>query len=221
MDPVAGFAQKIIDLCFTHVVPPLTPFPSPAIPLAGGPKVAYVVHAPASYAGPHFLVNRGGAYVRVSEHSRPYEPRLAEWGELIHLADRRQRAIDRRASLRDRARRRATSTPLAGGVVMEFFASPSFPVQPLVELAKLREVTVNPRGPAVKGRALSDNVVAAAESITCIRLQGASHRLYYEMTTYGSVYAAAVVSAQPPLRPGGPASVDLLGVLTDTLLWLD
>src|SRR5438445_11136136 len=45
MAPVAGFEQRIIDLCFTHVVPPLTPFPSPAIALPASPRVAYVIHA--------------------------------------------------------------------------------------------------------------------------------------------------------------------------------
>jgi len=46
VDPDPRFQQRIIDLCFTRIVPPLTPFPSPAIPLAGGPKVAYVIHVP-------------------------------------------------------------------------------------------------------------------------------------------------------------------------------
>ena len=217
VDPIAGFQQKFVDLCFTHVVPPLTPFSSPAIALPGTSRVAYVIRVPASYSGPHFLVNRGEAYVRVAEHSKKYDPRPAEWGELIHLAERRQRVIDQRQRLRDRARRRADPVLPADAVVMEFFASPSFPEQPIVELAKLREATVDPQVPAVKARRISDDVVAAPESLVHIL----PAYLYYELTIYGSFYAAARVSSRPPLHPEGPEAVDLLEVLTDILLWFE
>lgn len=218
MDPVAGFQQKIIDLCFTGAVPPLTPFPSPAIALPGTSKVAYVIHAPASYAGPHFLVNRGGAYVRVGEHSKKYEARLAEWGELIRLADGRQRAIDQLRRLRDRARKRADEMVLlTGAVTMEFFASPSFPAQPIVELAKLREYAVVPQAPAVKAGKISHDLVAAPESI----VYGLRPYLYHELTIYGSLYAAESVGGRALNRPEEPETVDLLTVLSNTLLWLE
>lgn len=223
IDPVPGFEQKIIDFCFTRVVPPLTPFPSPAIALPGTTKVAYVLHVPPSYAGPHFLVNRGGAYVRVAEHSRPYEPRLAEWGELTHLAERRQRAIDQRAWLRDRARRRADWTLPSAPVVVEFFASPSFPTQPRVELVKLHELTGDPEAPALKGRLISGDVVPLSlpETLACVQSPKSSQNLYYELTVYGSLHATVAVGNTQKEIFGGTEFVPLLDVLTDTLLWLE
>jgi hypothetical protein len=220
VEPIRGFDQLITDRCFGGVVPPLTPFPSAAITLPDTARVAYVIHVPASYSAPHFLVNRGGAYVRVQTQSKKYEPRLAEWGELLRLADRRRLAVDQRNSLRERARERARPILRPNNVAMEIFASPSFPVQPLAELVALREVTVDPNAPAIRSGTIGDDVVAATESITCSRVRNSEPWLYHELTIYGSIYTAARIGLPPLGSVAGPQLAELLGVLEDTLLWL-
>lgn len=220
VDPIAGFDQLITDRCFSGVVPPVTPFSSPPIALPGATKFAYVIHVPASYSAPHFLVNRGGAYVRVLTQSRKYEPRFAEWGELLRLADRRRLAIDQRTALRERARERALPILRPNKVVMEIFICPSFPVQTIAGLPALRDITVHVDAPAIRARTIGHDVVAAAESITHSRMRDGEPALYHELTTYGSIYTASRIGLPPLGDAGGPEQAELLGVLEDTLLWL-
>lgn len=188
--PVNGFQQKVTDLCLTQIVPPIVPYPSPAIDVPNSKNVLYVIHAPASLSGPHFLVGRKGAYVRVSEHNKPYEPRLAEWEELSQLAQRRERTLTLRQSLRDRAVQRARTKMPGDAVVGEIQVAPAYPALPLVEIGKLsaaaEKAKVQSRGvPYPRGEAQPLH-----ESIAYTPFPDKPQEYYVETTVFGSTFAA-------------------------------
>jgi len=220
VDAVSGFEQKIVDLCLANVVPPFTPFASPAIPIPSSSRVLYVVHTPASFSGPHFLAKRGGAYVRVGEHSKKYEPRLAEWNELAHLAERRERAIELRTSLLERARLRADAVLPGNEVLSESFIGPAYPTVPILELRRLREIANDPDAPARKINRLWGDPLSLPESFAYARPTDRRQDLYYELTINGSLYAAAPMGRVSREIRGGAEHVPLVEVLGQILLWL-
>jgi len=104
LEPTAGFGQKVIQWCYDGIYPPLTPFvSSPIEGPAGEKRVFYVVYVPESHEAPHFLNGRRGCYIRTDEYGQRFEPHLATYEEIEHLANRRMRAIDLREGLIARA----------------------------------------------------------------------------------------------------------------------
>lgn len=107
VDPIRGYNQRLVHWCYDNIYPPITPVVSNPIPLRDNPsKVFYVIYVEESHETPHFLNGRKGCYIRTHEFSQPFEPRLATYEEIQHLANRRQRAVELREGLIKRARDR-------------------------------------------------------------------------------------------------------------------
>lgn len=152
VDPQRNYRQTIIQRCYEGVWPPIEVFVSDGIPAPNvADKVCYVIHVPESMEAPHFLTKRRGAYVRTDEFSQRFEPRLAEYEEIQHLANRRRLAVERREELFSRAVSRfeilATgeyaSYPRTSGSIgatLCLCVCPEFPVRQLMEPHALRSL---------------------------------------------------------------------------------
>ncbi len=215
IDSVDGFQQKVIDLCLTRVSPAATPYPSPAIPIPQSQKVLYVVHVPSSLAGPHFLLGRKGAYLRVSEHDKPFEPRLAEWEELAFLAGRRERALALRSSLKDRASRRASMTMPGNAVLAEVFITPAYPERPLVDFRRLGETAEAAQVQARSVRHPRGYAWGVHEGIVYTPDADSPQEYYVEGSVYGTVFADVNIGR----KVDGVERYPLLQVLVNFLLW--
>jgi len=145
LDPIPNFKQTLLEWAVRWLYPPVTDIQvSDPIPVAGGAKVCYVVHVPASMSAPHFVETRKGCYirVRVDEHSMTFEPKLATLDEILRLTDRRKAMIRRREELRRTALRRweargrrirrpyGTGKPVPSVLL---WAVPEFPIERLIE----------------------------------------------------------------------------------------
>jgi len=107
IDPIPSYNQTIIQYCYDNIYPPITPEVSNPIPHPeGSGKVFYVIYVEESNQTPHFLNGRKGCYIRTDEFSQKFEPRLAKYEEIQHLANRRQEAIKLRDNLINRAQKR-------------------------------------------------------------------------------------------------------------------
>lgn len=215
VQPVDGFQQRIIDLCLTRIVPPIVPYPSPPITVPGSRQALYVIHSPASLSGPHFLVGRKGAYVRVSEHDKPYEPRLAQWEELAQLARRREQTLALRSSLRERASLRAQTKMPGDAVLAEIFISPAHPSRPLVEIARLGSLV---EGARVQARGVSyprGDAEPLHESVAYTPHPERPQDYYTEATIYGTAFVATDLRR----RVEGQEKVPILAFMANLLLW--
>jgi len=107
IDPERGFNQRVVQWCYDNIYPPITPVISNPIPHPDHlDKVFYVIYVEESRETPHFLNRRKGAYIRTDEFSQRFEPRLATYEEIQHLANRRRRAEELREGLIGRAQKR-------------------------------------------------------------------------------------------------------------------
>ncbi len=102
-----SFDQKVISWCFEGIYPPVVPEVSAPIPVEGtADRFIYVIFVEESPQAPHFVNKREGCYVRTGEQSQRLQPRLATLPELEHLLARRERAVERRRTLVERAEHR-------------------------------------------------------------------------------------------------------------------
>src|SRR2546427_4381282 len=213
---IDGFQQKIIDLCLTRIFPPIVPYPSPAITVPKSKQVLYIIYSPASLSGPHFLAGRKGAYVRVSEHNKPYEPRLAQWEELSQLARRREQTLALRSSLRERASLRARTKMPGDAVLAEIFVSPSYPSRASMEIASLASIA---EAAKVQARGVSFPMgypQPLHESVAHTPHQEQPQLFYVEMTIYGSTFTAIDLRREIE----GKEMVPIVQLLVNILLWL-
>jgi hypothetical protein len=145
VDPINGFRQQIVQWCYDGVWPPLEVFVSDPIAAPDdASKVCYVVEVPLSAETPHFLNGRKGAYVRTDEFSQRFEPQLAKYEELTHLADRRAALVQRRDALFHRSLERFDAhvradyaadkrTTGAIGATLILAVSPQYPYRQLID----------------------------------------------------------------------------------------
>ena len=148
----SNYKQRIVQWCFDSLAPPVQPFVSDPIPAPGNSvQVVYVVYVEESAETPHFINSRKGCYIRTDEFSQRFEPRLATYDDIQHLANRRLGAEKRREGLYDRANQRFETyvrldyqeTPdIVGniGATLKVAVSPRYPITPLVEQAALQTV---------------------------------------------------------------------------------
>lgn len=159
------YDQTVIQLCFDNVWPPITPVISDPIPhKSDQEKVFYVIYTDMSMEAPHFLTKRKGCYIRTDEYSQPFQPQLAKYEEIQHLANRRNKAEEKRKKLIETARSRfeiacyrhlykECSPPdsvelerfrheleTRPQTFLSIYSIPAFPVTPLVDAAKLQDV---------------------------------------------------------------------------------
>lgn len=152
IEQVKGFKQQTVQWCYDGVSPPIQPFVSdPIAAAADSSKYCYVVFVEESDEAPHFINSRRGVYVRTDEFSQRFEPRLATFQEIQHLANRRQLAVARRTELFRRAENRFevfaekdyNSSPATTGQIGATFklaVCPRFPVGTLLEQSELMEM---------------------------------------------------------------------------------
>lgn len=203
VDIISGYKQKIVQWCYDAVSPPINPFVSDPIPSPRDKdKVCYVVFVEESEATPHFLNSRQGAWVRTDEFSQRYEPRLANFDEIRHLADRRKLAVDRRLSLVERADRRLvqylttylTDPAMTGeiGASLKLAVTPQFPTTPLVEHLKLIDLAKRIRFPwRSSSFPLPSTVISQHESVITLLPCGVFSLM--ELSTWGQAYYAVEV----------------------------
>lgn len=139
-----NYRQSVIQRCYEGTWPPIEVLVSDEIPAPNHEdKVCYVIYVPESMEAPHFLTKRRGAYIRTDEFSQRFEPQLAKFEEIQHLANRRSLAVDRRERLYTRAIARfetlvtdgyATHPKTAGqiGATLSLSCCPQFPVRRLI-----------------------------------------------------------------------------------------
>lgn len=192
VDPVAGYAQRVVSVGYQDVVPPLMPFVSNAVDLGNG-KVVYVVYQELSLEAPHFLTRRRGAYVRTQEFSQAFTPQLATWDELRFLGNRRRAAGDLRESLFLRSRDRAgTILPQdvwrANPTALFCFVTPAFPSRPMCELRALQGVIERSRVNARQVAFPRGNPLSLKDTIGLV-VTGELPQ-YSESTIFGSTLSA-------------------------------
>lgn len=107
VDVISNFKQRMVQWCYDGISPPVHPFVSEAIESPqNSAHVCYVIFVEQSEETPHFLNSRKGCYVRTDEFSQRFDPRLATYEEIQHLASRRSLCIERRKHLFSRSERR-------------------------------------------------------------------------------------------------------------------
>ncbi len=218
----ANYKQTVIQRCAQGVTPLIQPFVSDGIPVPGDSgKVCYVVYVPESDEAPHFLNDRKGAYVRIDEYSKRYEPKLATADELLHLFDRRRLAVERREALVRRAALRfqrfadaeyLVKSPgqvrdrrLPGGIgaTMQIALVPRFPVAPLCEPAAVVDLV---RGQRIHWRGVgfpnAHDPISQHESALLLTNTSSDFSLL-EVNTWGLVFSAAAVQGVWTPRGGG------------------
>jgi len=159
--PISGFKQRIAQWCYESISPPIQPYVSDPIKSPNDPsKVCYVIYVDESQEAPHFLNSRRGVYVRTDEFSQRFEPKLATFNEIQHLANRRSLAEEQRKHLLRRSHERfnefvwlfypsykKTTQPI--GATLKIVISPVYPVRPLIQHDKLqslmRDISVQQR----------------------------------------------------------------------------
>lgn len=141
IEPVNGLKQRLIQWGYDGAWPPLLLFVSdPIASPQDATKVCYVVFVPESEEAPHFINGRKGVYIRTDEFSQRFEPQLATYDEIQHLANRRAITVTRRDSIIQRAANRFTTYGRANsfsGATLALSVCPSFPSKPLVSHGKL------------------------------------------------------------------------------------
>ncbi|MEW6359854.1 MAG: ATP-binding protein [Planctomycetota bacterium] len=149
--PKPNYSQTLVNWCLEHIYPPITPSVSPPIDHpTDTDKVFYVIHVEQSSEAPHFLTSRRGCYIRVGEHSKPFEPKLATYEDIQHLANRRRQAEDKREMILRRADKRfdehmkrfCAEAKLAGdvGARLTLAIVPSYPGRQLATIDRLDEL---------------------------------------------------------------------------------
>lgn len=107
VDKVSGLKQRIIQYCYDAVYPPIDVYVSEPIEhRTKTGKYFYVIYVPESDRSPHFINRRKGCYIRTDEFSQRFEPRLADFNEIEHLADRRSKSLEFRDHLISRSENR-------------------------------------------------------------------------------------------------------------------
>jgi hypothetical protein len=149
------------------------------------------------------LEARKGAYVRTDEFSDRFEPQLATYKEIQHLANRRELAVARRRALFERAERRyATlveqdyeknpSTRGSHGTLLQIAVTPSFPVSPLSDENALENLL---RSERITWRSVGfpriQELVTQHESV--LDLHSSYGFSLLEVTTWGQAYFASEV----------------------------
>ena len=143
--PISGFKQRIAQWCYESISPPIQPYVSDPIKSPHDPsKVSYVIYVDESQEAPHFLNSRRGVYLRTDEFSQRFEPRLANFNEIQHLANRRSLAEERRNHLLHRSHERFNEfvrlfypSGKKIGATLKIAISPIYPVRPLIQRDKL------------------------------------------------------------------------------------
>jgi hypothetical protein len=89
-----GFHQQLTQWCYDRLYPPVNPRVSREIvDPTDSTRVLYVILVDQSEDAPHFINGRRGCYIRTDEYSQHFEPRLATYEEISHLAERRAAAV--------------------------------------------------------------------------------------------------------------------------------
>jgi len=128
VDPVSGFKQRMVAWGYGGASPPLQLFVSdPISSPQDATRVCYVIYVPESEETPHFINDRKGVYIRTDEFSQRFEPQLATYEEIQHLANRRAITVARRES-------QVTPPNLVLSVCPKF---PSKALMPHAEIPKL------------------------------------------------------------------------------------
>lgn len=104
VDTQPNLAQRLAQICFEQIYPPITPHLSQPLEVPESPgHSVYVVFVEESDKAPHFVNDRRGCFVRANESSLRFKPKLATLPELEHLLERRRKAVDYREHLLTRA----------------------------------------------------------------------------------------------------------------------
>lgn len=216
--PIRNFDQTLRQWAIEFLYPPLTDFyVSDPVPTGQDNRVCYVVHVPASSSAPHFVETRRGCYLRVSEHSMAFEPKLATLDEILRLTDRRRAILQERTRIvrdgKKRWKNRGQWT-LPGSVApapsptMLFWAVPEFPVRHVVDPKCLWDLAESARVEYRKDSALAFHQAggsgAAASSkfpsefsgkfsqqdALLFEVPGFQYRSHMEITAWGSFLVA-------------------------------
>jgi hypothetical protein len=201
IEPQPNYKQKIVQWCHDGAAPPLQVFVSDGIPTPSNlDRACYVIYVPESQEAPHFLNFRKGVFIRTDEFSQRFEPQLATYSEIVHLANRRQAARDRRERLLNRSLDRFATfaqLDLPGyakgrqnlGSTMEVSMCPLFPSTPLSDESQLRQII---RDTSLKWRQVgfprSHDDIAQHESILIPRAAGGFS--LFELTVWGHLFYA-------------------------------
>ena len=217
LDKIPGLKNKLVDICYSGIYPLVQPYVSEPIASPDTPgKSCYVVYVDDSAEAPHFLNSRKGAYVRTDERSQQLRTQLATYEELSHLANRRERAVQRRDRLLERARQRFdqlvtekygshSRTTGTIGATLEIFVSPRFPSAQLAlhgDLPSLLELDrVEWKGgwfPVLGYLSTQQESALAAGATYSFSL--------LEIGVWGNLFLAAEVEHSVPTRGGAQTS---------------
>jgi hypothetical protein len=224
VEPEAGLKQRLVSWGFEGLYPPLEVFVSDPVPAsAGSTKVCYVVSVPESLVAPHFISGRKGAYVRTDEFSGRFEPQLATYNEIAHLADRRALSIVRRGQLLERAESRFRALEVKAvqplGAIFTLFTCPAYPARTIV----MQDELTRTLGSAIghwrgTGFPIIGNEISQHESIVLLNPTGGLSSL--EATTWGSLFYAEDVQAKLNDSPDTPPVVHLNRLVGGLLVFL-
>ena len=146
----SGYKQRIVQLCYDAVSPPIFPLVSDPISLPDATdRVCYVIFIEESELAPHFLNGRKGIWVRTDEFSQRIHSSLATYAEIQSLSSKRALVVTKRTDLIDRARKRIQSLaerrysaygkiPNGLGANVEFSIIPKYPARQICIMDKLR-----------------------------------------------------------------------------------
>jgi hypothetical protein len=183
-----SLAQRIVSVGYEQIFPPVIPVVSNPIKLPNG-NFVHVIYQDLSLEAPHFLNRRRGAYIRTSEFSQTFTPKLASWDELQLLQNRRSMAIQQRGALRERGRRRSEIfvPPIAGTAKLHMAISPAFPFRRLIEPNEIERAIQEASFSVSRGASRvpyprGDKIVAHESQVIT------RSNFYVEATAWGSSY---------------------------------
>lgn len=189
---ISGYDQKVAAWCAEGAFPPTPCSVSPPIRHRDAPqRVFYVLEIPESMEAPHFLNGRRGVYVRVADIGKRVESQLADFEEIMGLANRRQRAVDQRRALLARARARFHHLVGNGLCAAHLWACPEFPVRPLVTEPALRDHLDRSRFSWRQCQfPQTHEAETRHETLSLFPMEGNAGGGYLEVTTWGSLFWA-------------------------------
>jgi hypothetical protein len=187
--PIPNYSQTITQWCTEGVTPPLQPYISNPIPSPSDPsKVCYVIYVEQSREAPHFLNSRKGLYVRTDEINQRFEPQLATYEEIQHLANRRSLSEGKRENLKRRSKSRFDQfTHLSeGSVIVEFFLSPFYPIIHLKNPLELRELLESQKIRIGIGWYPEERPINQFESV--VFLEQFNEKGFIDVSTWGTIF---------------------------------
>jgi hypothetical protein len=183
VDLQSGYKQRIVQWCFDAISPPIFPLVSDPIPISSNSdRVCYIVYIEESEQAPHFINGRKGIWIRTDEFSQRFEPKLATFNELQHLSSKREKVVERRTDLIQRAQDRlktldATHYSKLGNNSKEYGANfelsliPKYPTKQICGMDRLHSLINEKRLPwrQVGFPRRTGGIISQHESIIVLR----------------------------------------------------